>query len=292
MDGILLINKPKDFSSHDVVAVLRGILKTRKIGHTGTLDPDATGLLVVGVGLGTKIMRFLNQDSKTYEAVICIGKATDTLDEAGEVIEEKSVEHIDNFDDVLNSFKGDIVQIPPMYSAIKYQGKRLYEYARKGIDIPDRPKRDIHIYDIDRTSELTYENNCAYVSYKVKGSKGFYVRTLSHDIARKCGYPGYNKTLNRLQAGQFNVTDALTLEEMREGNYSFISLSDALSHMPLLEADAFILNEIKYGRMLPLKYFENTEDTRIINKDNELLAIYTKHPTKPMMKALNVFYKD
>lgn len=292
MDGILLINKPKDFSSHDVVAVLRGILKTRKIGHTGTLDPDATGLLVVGVGLGTKIMRYLNQDSKTYEAVICIGKATDTLDDAGEVIEEKFVDEIQNFDDVLNTFKGDIIQTPPMYSAIKYQGKRLYEYARQGIDIPDRPKRDIHIYQIKRTSDLTYKNNCAFVSYTVKGSKGFYVRTLSHDIARSCGYPGYNQALNRIEAGQFHLKDAYTLDDMREGNYSFISLSDALSHMPSLEADAFILNELKHGKMLPLKYFKNEEDTRIISKDNTLLAIYTKHPSKPYMKAMNVFYKD
>ena len=126
MDGIILVNKPKDYTSHDVINRLRGILKTKKLGHTGTLDPDATGILVIGVNKGTKIIKYLNNDQKTYQATVLIGQSTDTLDKTGTVIEEKTVEVISNLDEVINSFKGEYTQTPPMYSAIKYKGKRLY----------------------------------------------------------------------------------------------------------------------------------------------------------------------
>ncbi|MEC9484333.1 MAG: tRNA pseudouridine(55) synthase TruB [Candidatus Izemoplasma sp.] len=292
MDGILLVNKPKDYSSHDVVAVLRGILKTRKIGHSGTLDPDATGLLVVGIGKGTKIMRYLNQDDKGYEATVCIGKATTTLDDTGEVTDTKSVSRLTGVDDVLASFLGQYTQTPPMYSAIKYKGKRLYEYARKGIIIDDIPSRDITIKEIARTSEIRYENDKAYFEYNVLGSKGLYVRTLSYDLAKKLGYPGYNYQLNRVKAGHFSLDNAYTLEDIKGGNYTLISLSDALGHLPKVIANKRMQEDIKYGRLLSVTDFPHLGLTRVVDESNQLLAIYTKHPKRMAMKPTNVFVKD
>jgi tRNA pseudouridine55 synthase len=292
MNGILLVNKPKDYSSHDVVAVLRGILKTRKIGHTGTLDPDATGLLVVGIGKGTKIMKYLNQDDKEYIATCAVGVSTTTEDATGEVVQQKEVNELIDLESVLSSFKGSYVQTPPMYSAIKYKGKRLYEYARKGIVIDDLPKREIHIHNIELLSDITYQDGVAYFTYKVHASKGLYVRTLSYDIAKKLGYPGHNSVLNRTKAGNFDLKDSYTLEEIQTGNYKLLSLSEALSTLPSIVADEIIKENVKYGRILPLSIFKDHIPTRIIDKENNLLAIYDKHPKRPAMKAMNVFMKD
>ena len=214
MDGILLVNKPKGYTSHDVINVLRGILKTRKLGHTGTLDPDATGVLVVGVNKGTKIMKHLNNDEKIYQATVLIGQSTDTLDKTGVIVDEKIVEELTNVDDVIVSFKGNYTQTPPMYSAIKYKGKRLYEYARKGIVIDDIPSRVIEIFDIKRVSNIIYANNFASFDYIVHSSKGLYVRTLSYDIGKKLNYPAHSKELHRVKAGKFSVEDSYTLKEI------------------------------------------------------------------------------
>ncbi len=205
MNGILLVNKPKGYTSHDVINILRSILKTRKLGHTGTLDPDATGILVVGVNKGTKIMKFLNNDEKVYNATVLIGKSTDTQDKTGEIIAEKTVNKLENVDEVIKSFMGIYTQTPPMYSAIKYKGKRLYEYARKGIIINDIETRDIEIFAIERTSDIIYKDNYATFDYSVHAAKGLYVRTLSQDIGKHLGYPAHNLELHRVKAGRFSV---------------------------------------------------------------------------------------
>ena len=292
MNGILLVNKPKDFSSHDVVAVLRGILKTKKIGHTGTLDPDATGLLVIGINNGTKIMKYLNNDEKKYTAQICIGKSTDTLDKTGEVLEQVAVNELQNVDDVINSFAGKYTQTPPMYSAIKYQGKRLYEYARKGITITDIPSRDIQVIDIKRISDIIYKDELAFFDYQVHASKGLYVRTLSYDIGKKLGYPSHNYELHRTKAGNFDIKDSSTLDEIRAGNYKLISLADALTNMETLVLSEELRHHVKNGMAISLRYFAKPTLTKIVDEDNNLVAIYDKHPTEPKMKAQNIFYKD
>ncbi len=283
------MNKPVGYTSHDVINVLRGILKTRKLGHTGTLDPDATGILVVGVNKGTKIMKYLNNDEKTYQARVQIGQSTDTLDKSGVVIDEEIVKKISSVDEIINSFKGDYTQTPPMYSAIKYKGKRLYEYARKGIIIEDIPSRIIKIFDIKRISDVTYLNDQAYFDYTVHSSKGLYVRTLSYDIGKKLGYPAHNSKLHRIQAGKFNVKDSYTLKDIEDGNYKIISLSDALSHLDKLVIPEELNHHVKNGMAISLKYFENHSITRLVDEDDNLLAIYEKHPTEPKMKAINVF---
>jgi len=289
MDGIILVNKEKGYTSHDVINVLRGILKTRKLGHTGTLDPDATGILVVGVNKGTKIMKYLNNDEKIYQATVLIGKATDTLDKTGEVIAEKKVTKLNNVDEVVESFKGEYLQTPPMYSAVKYKGKKLYEYARKGITIDDIPSRTITVFDIKRTSEITYQDDLAAFDYLVHSSKGLYVRTLSYDIGKLLGYPAHNLELHRLQAGKFNVKDSSSLKEIEKGNYKIISLTDALSHLNKLIVPEELKHHVKNGMAISLRYFKEYTLTRLIDEDNNLLAIYDKHPTEPKMRAINVF---
>lgn len=292
MNGILLVNKPIGYTSHDVIAVLRKVLNTKKLGHTGTLDPDASGLLVVGVNKGTKIMKYLNNDEKTYIAKACIGISTDTLDKTGEVIEQKEVTEINDIDTVIESFKGIYTQTPPMYSAIKYKGKRLYEYARKGIVIDDIPSRDIFVYSIKRMSDIVYKDACAYFDYEVHASKGLYVRTLSYDIGKKLGYPAHNYDLHRSKAGKFNIKDSYTLDEIKEGNYTIISMSDALNHLPSIIINPDIEKHIKNGMAISTKQFEKLTLTRIIDKDNNLLALYDKHPTEHKMKAQNNFTGD
>lgn len=292
MNGIILVNKPKDYSSHDVVNVLRRLLKTKKIGHTGTLDPDATGLLVLGVNQGTKIIKYLNNDIKEYTAEICIGSSTETLDKTGKVLKEEIVTKLENVDQVIESFKGIYTQTPPMYSAIKYQGKRLYEYARQGIKIDDIPSRDIEVYDIKRISDIVYRDNKAYFLYTVLASKGIYIRTLSYDIGEKLGYPAHNYELHRTRAGNFSIDNAYTLEEIEQGDYSLISLSDALSELETVVIKDEFRHHIKNGMAISLRYFEKHKLTKIVDENNDLLAIYDKHPTEPKMKAINIYKKD
>jgi len=289
MNGILLVNKPKGYTSHDVINVLRGILKTRKVGHTGTLDPDATGVLVVGVNKGTKIMKYLNNDEKTYQSRVLLGKSTDTLDKTGTIIDEKKVNAIDHLSETINSFKGKYTQTPPMYSAIKYKGKRLYEYARKGIVIEDIPSRVIDIFDIKQINDIIYSDDVAYFDYIVHSSKGLYVRTLSYDIGAKLGYPAHNYDLHRLKAGQFSVEDSYTLDEIENGNFKMISLSNALSYMNKFVIPQELVHHVQNGMAISLKYFDEYSLTRIVDEDDNLLAIYDKHPTEAKMKAINVF---
>lgn len=292
MNGILLVDKPKDFTSHDVISVLRGILKTRKLGHTGTLDPDATGVLVVGVNKGTKIMKYLNNDEKTYLARVCIGISTDTLDKTGEVINKVNVNKLENVDEVIKSFMGTYTQTPPMYSAIKYKGKRLYEYARAGIVIDDIPSRDIEIFDIKRISDIIYEDGLAYFDYSVHSSKGLYVRTLSYDIGKLLGYPAHNYDLRRLKAGKFGIEESYTLDEIREGNYKLITLNHALNDLETLVIKEEFKHHVNNGMAISLRYFKKHTLTKIIDTDGTLLAIYDKHPSGTKMKAVNVYPKE
>jgi len=210
MDGVLVINKPKDYTSHDVVAVLRKVLSTKKVGHTGTLDPNATGVLPILVGQGTKLSKYLIEHDKTYIATLKLGKKTDTGDSSGNVIEEdeRNVREYDiypstkqnvsnkSLQQTLETFIGKQKQIPPMYSAIKVEGKKLYEYARQGVTIENKP-RDIEIYNIELKNicdnEITFEVSC---------SKGTYIRVLCEDIARELGTV---RTYERIAKNDFSV---------------------------------------------------------------------------------------
>lgn len=214
MDGILVINKPKGLTSNDIVKKVKKILNT-KVGHTGTLDPNATGVLPLLLGNATKISKYLINHDKEYEAVIKLGVKTTTADVEGEIIEEKEVNkeklEKENMEKVLKSFVGKQQQIPPIYSAIKVNGKKLYEYARQGKEVEIKA-RDIEIYDL-KLLKIDSEND--ELTINVKCSKGTYIRSLCEDIAVKLETVGYMKELNRIQVGEFNIKDSVTIEEFK-----------------------------------------------------------------------------
>ena len=206
MNGILLVDKPEGWTSHDVVAKLRGILKERRIGHSGTLDPMATGLLVIFVGRATRAVEYAEADKKCYTAGLKLGMVTDTLDTTGNVISETPCDvSIQDIESVLHNFQGEIEQIPPMYSAIKIDGQKLYQLARKGKEV-ERKARPVTIYDLD-----VYSGEHG-IMMNVCCSKGTYIRSLCHDIGNALGCGGCMSYLRRTRAGAFSVENALSLD--------------------------------------------------------------------------------
>lgn len=249
MDGIINIYKERGFTSHDVVAKLRGILKQKKIGHTGTLDPDAVGVLPVCLGKGTRLCELLTDKDKTYEAVLKLGVTTDTQDMTGKVLEEKEVVwQEDKIRQTIAAFAGDYDQVPPMYSALKVNGKKLYELAREGKEV-ERKARRVHIFDIT-IGEM--DSKRAEIAIKVQCSKGTYIRTLCADIGEKTGFGGCMKSLVRTQVERFLIEDSLTLSEVEElaakGTLleKIVSIEEMFSHYRKIEisdqADRFLYN--------------------------------------------------
>lgn len=241
MDGILIINKPKQYTSHDVVAKVKKICG-EKVGHTGTLDPMATGVLPLLLGQGTKLSKYLINHDKTYIATIQLGKKTDTLDSEGSILEERIVDgkllNKENVQRVLECQIGKQIQTPPIYSAIKVNGKKLYEYARKGVEV-EIPKREIEIYNIEL---LDINEKDKTIEFKVHCSKGTYIRTLCENIAEKLGTIGYMKELNRVQVGQFNLDQAFTVEELEKNkenekflNQHLITVQNFFEKYPIVE---------------------------------------------------------
>ncbi|MQN00633.1 MAG: tRNA pseudouridine(55) synthase TruB [Lachnospiraceae bacterium] len=207
--GIIVMDKPSGFTSFDVIGKLRGILHTRKMGHTGTLDPIATGVLVVCVGRATKLVSKLTAEDKIYEAGILFGEKRDTGDITGKVIETSDREiTAGELNEAAAAFTGDIDQIPPMYSAKKVNGKRLYEYAREGIEVEREPEH-IHIFTIELL-DFSYP----HAKILVHCSKGTYIRTLIEDISEKAGTYGTMESLRRLKNGDFSIDEAVTFEEL------------------------------------------------------------------------------
>lgn len=241
MDGIIIINKEKNYTSNDVVNIVKKITKS-KVGHTGTLDPNATGVLPLLIGNATKISKYLINHDKEYEVVLQLGIRTETADVEGKVIEEKEVTaemlNKDNIEEKLQQFIGKQEQIPPIYSAIKVNGKKLYEYARRGQEVELKP-RQIEIYSIQLLSINEKEKQ---ISFKVKCSKGTYIRSLCEDISKKLGTVGYMKELNRLQVGEFYIKDAVTISEMKEkieaGNLeSIITIEEIFKNNPQIQLE-------------------------------------------------------
>ena len=215
--GVLIIDKPEGITSHDVVAKVRKALHTKKVGHTGTLDPLATGVLVVCVEKATKLVQYLTCENKTYEVQMKLGIKSDTGDITGNIIEtDNEIENklktltLEKIHEVLKTFLGAQKQVPPMYSAIKVNGKKLYEYAREGVEI-EREERDIEIHSIENVSFENY-----ILKYTVSCSKGTYVRSLCEDIAEKLGTCGTMTALRRTVTGEFEIKDSIQIEEISE----------------------------------------------------------------------------
>ena len=279
MDGIILVNKEKDMTSRDVVNKISHIFNTKKVGHTGTLDPMATGVLAIGIGKALKVLEYITALEKEYEAEITLGINTDTLDITGKVLETKDV-NITNeeIDKVLESFIGDYDMEVPKYSAVRVNGKRLYEYARNNEEV-ELPIHKVKIYSIKRTSDI--KDNKFNLVCKV--SKGTYIRSLVRDISSRLNTIGVMSKLNRTSQGKFNIKDSYTLEDIEKGNYKLISILDSVD-LPKVEIEESLLKKISNGVKLEDKY---NYDIFCFTYNNKLLAIYKKD--NGMVKPVKVF---
>ncbi|WP_099158141.1 tRNA pseudouridine(55) synthase TruB [Virgibacillus ndiopensis] len=294
MDGILPLWKPKGMTSHDCVFRIRKLLHTKKVGHTGTLDPEVEGVLPICVGQATKIVPFLTNTKKTYIAEVTLGTATDTEDAHGSIVEQKPVTRPpmkQDIVDVLKSFKGVITQIPPMYSAVKVNGKKLYEYARVNQTV-ERPKRQVTIFEI----ELIEQQNNNSFKVKVICSKGTYIRTLCVDIGARIGYPAHMSDLIRTETGSFMKEDTYTFNEIERAVESeqqdniLLPISSGLTHLDRLMVSEELKEKVLNGQKLvkPDKRF--TTDPFVIMYDDQVLAIYQTHPEKDdQIKPVRVF---
>jgi tRNA pseudouridine55 synthase len=286
IDGILIVDKPEGLTSHDVVARLRRILKTKRIGHTGTLDPFATGVLVMLVGKATRLAQFLDKDKKEYEATIRFGFETDTGDKTGspepQVQSPKSISD-DELENVLKNFRGGVWQTPPMYSAKKVAGKKLYELARKGIEIERKPVK-VTIYEIEKMENGKWktENEETFdVKIRVVCSAGTYIRTLAEDIGKKLEIGAHLVALRRTGAGQFDLSKAVTLEELEEVvsenklGEVLVSMNDALSHLPKVVLNTEEIKNTQNGKKLKFEdaKVESNQVIRMIDEAENLLAV-------------------
>ena len=274
MNGVLVIYKEKGFTSRDVVNILMDELGTRKVGHTGTLDPMATGVLVVCVGQGLKLVELLTNHDKEYIAKIRLGIETDTLDITGKVLKEEKVRDYskEEVEHVLSKFVGKIKQTVPKYAAIKVNGKKLYEYARNGEEV-ELPVRDIEIYDLKLVSNI--KNNEFYIKCHV--SKGTYIRSLVRDIGIALGTCATMVELERTKLGEFSLENTYTLDDIRSGMYSMLRIEDILD-LPEFVVDKEQEKRIRNGQVLD-KFFDS-DMVMVMNGDNKLLAIYQEYHDK------------
>ena len=271
MNGILIINKPKGITSRDVVNEIVKKLNTKKVGHTGTLDPLATGVLVVCVGSATKLVDELTSHDKEYIANVELGTLTDTIDSTGKIIDEKEcIKTKEEIVDVLNSFKGNYFQEVPIYSAIKINGKKLYEYAREGVDI-ELPKRKVEIKDIELVGDIEYNNNKTYFKFKCSVSKGTYIRSLIRDIAIRLNTIGIMTDLKRTRLGKFKIDNAIELEEISNNN--LIDIIDIID-CKKVEINNDIKKQILNGAIIDNIY--NSEEVLFVQK-NQVIALYKKY---------------
>ena len=285
MNGILLIDKPKGLTSHDVVHQARKSLQTKRIGHTGTLDPLATGLLVLLVGDATKLAKYFSEHDKAYEAEIILGIQTDTDDITGEVIAKADAGSLSEADIVASIIKhiGTSKQLPPQYSAIKHGGKKLYEYARKAEIVPDVDPREIHIYEIERIRIISRENRQTSVAFSCHVSKGTYIRALARDIGIDLGVFGTLKSLRRTALGAFSIANAVQIEDLEAGN---LVLIDPLRHLllPTVTLEEGYRQMIANGRFLPPHLFPESTDTIIRDPEGVALAIYRYDKERNVMR--------
>ena len=277
LSGIINLKKEAGMTSHDAVFKLRKILKEKKIGHGGTLDPDVTGVLPIAVGKATRLIEYMQEEGKVYEGEITLGFSTTTEDASGDVVEvtpvspELSQEMVDQ---AMATFVGQIVQIPPMYSAVKVDGRKLYEYARAGQEV-ERPKRTIEISSFERTSPLVAEGDLVRFTFRVKCGKGTYVRTLSVELGAKLGYASHMSKLERTGSAGLTLDDALTLAEISDlvekEDFSFLRpLELGIGDLPTVELTSEQVTEVSFGRRISL---ETDVDLLAAFHQDKLIAI-------------------
>lgn len=252
MDGIIIINKPKNCTSHDIVYKAKKITG-EKVGHTGTLDPMATGVLPLLIGKGTLCSKYLVNHDKIYEVQLTLGTKTTSADGEGEIVEQKEVlEEIwqgEKIKNTLATFLGKQKQLPPMYSAIKVKGKKLYEYARRGQTVEIEP-REIEIYEIKL---LKINKEQKQIEFQVHCSKGTYIRSLCEDIAKRLDNVGYMSALNRIKVGEFSIEEAITIEQMQEESISYRTIEELFQNKPKITITQNRLNPFLNGVKLTMK---------------------------------------
>jgi tRNA pseudouridine55 synthase len=282
VDGLLSIDKPGDRTSHDVVAHIRRLTRMPRVGHAGTLDPQATGVLLIGLGAGTKLMPFLHEHPKTYRATLQLGVRTDSYDAAGKVVEVRAVGELDRerVEAVLAGFRGPIEQIPPMYSALKRQGQRLYDLARQGLDVERHPRR-VQIFAL-----TLVEHTSATLGLEVQCSSGTYIRVLADDIGAKLGCGAHLAALVRTAIGPFRLEQALTLEAfdgaVLQGRWPalVIGLARGMAGFPAVVVTTGAAHALTHGvapvaaHVLHIEgVFEVGQTVAIKGPDGELLAV-------------------
>lgn len=278
MDGILNINKPTGMTSFDVVRKVKAIAKTKKVGHTGTLDPEASGVLPICIGRATKLVDYIMNDYKIYKVELRLGVVTDTYDREGKVLKNEDVTlSKEEVEEAIKSFIGEIDQIPPMYSALKVNGQRLYSLARQGIEV-ERKARRINIYNID-----ILDIKVPTVTFNVKCSKGTYIRSLCYDIGEKLKCGGAMWNLQRVQTGAFNILDSVELEHLNSDNILeyLIPMDKALSEYPEIHLDEkyekLVFNGVTIKDKSLLNDIENDRLYRVYLKNNEFIGIGVKN---------------
>ncbi|WP_341201848.1 tRNA pseudouridine(55) synthase TruB [Planomicrobium okeanokoites] len=289
INGILPLWKEKGMTSHDCVFKLRKILKTKKVGHTGTLDPEVDGVLPICIGNTTKVAEYITNQGKTYEAEVAIGFSTETEDATGEVVDrdqqEKKITRQELLA-VLEGLTGEITQIPPMYSAVKVNGKKLYEYARAGIAV-ERPVRKAWIDSIellDNAAEWTGTD--IHFRIRIQCGKGTYIRTLAVQIGEALGYPAHMSKLTRTESGKFKQADCLTLAQVDEiaqngtiGRF-LKPLMYGLSAFPSVEVDPKMVFAMKNGQVMDMHPLLEKNELLVFTLNDNPFALYKKHPEK------------
>ncbi len=274
--GVIPIYKPPGMTSHDVVSKVRRLAGIRRVGHTGTLDPDVAGVLPVCLGQATRIVEYVQELPKRYHGTMTLGKATDTQDRSGRVIEEKAVDSLqpEKIEQVFRSFQGEIEQVPPMVSAVKVGGRRLYEWAREGKVVERKPRR-ITIYELKITG-LNLEEAFPQIHFDVLCSRGTYVRTLCVDIGAALGYPAHLSQLTRVQSGPFFLEDTVTLDDLQQmaanGNWEDVlyPIDAVLGNFPTLLVPVDKKLRVWNGEFLS---WEEPLETSLVN---QLVRVYTE----------------
>lgn len=286
INGVLLLRKPVGMTSHDCVNKIRKLFHTKKVGHTGTLDPDVEGVLPICIGRATKIATYLTADSKVYEGVIQLGTSTTTEDASGDIVDSLKVNTEFNrkeIEKVFHAFTGEITQKPPMYSAVKVNGKKLYEYARAGVDV-ERPERTISIHSLELLSDAKLFKD--KIPFRVHCSKGTYVRTLAVDIGTRLGYPAHLSYLIRTASGGFTLDHCLSFSDLQnladsdQLKDAVMPINEALSDMPSYVVDEGLEDRILNGAVIEQPSSFYTQPFTVYNRQGECIAIYQPHPTK------------
>ncbi len=290
IEGILPLWKEKGMTSFGCVSRVRRIVGMKKVGHAGTLDPEVEGVLPIALGNATKVLEFMLDSDKVYAGEITLGYTTSTEDATGEIIVREEVTeelHEEKIDQILESFVGKISQTPPMFSAVKIGGKRLYEYAFEGKEI-ERPSREVTIYSLERTSALKYDEveKTVQFSFDVKCSKGTYIRTLAVDMGEKIGFPAHMSKLTRVNSGGIKQDQTITLEQLEQivkdeklSEY-LLPIDYGLESFPKYPIDEALWGRVKNGVVLEESELPGMTYPVLLTFKNQIVAMYDKHPTK------------